>query len=211
MKASSATKLRASCSGWPSSFVQPGMRFRRPSRMGEGLRGGVDDQCVERALQSVSPKVSRTYYNSRGDRGFPSGTEVTQFNYPDPVTHNDYSLDLAILANGKTHYVHRWTKIGTEIPDAEQAKVFPLLLQANEAVESACGLPFAGSKPTVGPGNVRFPPIADIQPGCAAAVRPFSLITHISGTAPSRSGSKLVPNPALTTRALPRSRINPQA
>jgi hypothetical protein len=116
------------------------------------FNGRVDDQCVEGALQSVSPEVSRTTYVSQGSRGFPRGTEVTQFNYLDPVTHNGYSLDLANLTNGKTHYVHQWSKLGTEIPDAEQAQVLPLLLRANEAVASACGLSFAGSKPMVGPG-----------------------------------------------------------
>ena len=116
------------------------------------FNGRVDDQCVERALRIVSPEVSRTTYVSEGSRGFPRGTEVTQFNYPDPVTHNSYSLDLALLANGKTHYVHQWHKIGTEISDAEQAQVLPLLLRANEAVASACGLSFAGSRPKVGKG-----------------------------------------------------------
>ena len=65
--------------------------------MGEDFDGQVDDQCVERALKSVSPEITRTTYVSDGGRGFPSGTEVTQFNYPDPVTHNGYSLDLALL------------------------------------------------------------------------------------------------------------------
>jgi hypothetical protein len=116
------------------------------------FNGRVDDQCVERALKTVSPDVSRTTYVSEGGRGFPSGTEVTQFNYPDPVTHNGYSLDLAFLPNGKTHYVHQWGKLGTEIPEAEQAQVLPLLLRANEAVANTCGLSFAGSKPMVGPG-----------------------------------------------------------
>ena len=117
--------------------------------------GRVDDQCVERALKAVSPEVTRTTYVSeggRGGRGFPSGTEVTQFYYPDPVTHNGYSLDLALLPNGKTHFVHRWTKIGTDIPADEQAQILPLLHRANNAVATACGLSFVGSKPAVGPG-----------------------------------------------------------
>ena len=117
--------------------------------------GRVDDQCVERALKSVSPEVTRTTYVSeggRGGRGFPSGTEVTQFNYPDPVTHNGYSLDLALLPNGKTHFVHQWSKIGTDIPADEQAQILPLLHRANKAVATACGLSFVGSGPEVGPG-----------------------------------------------------------
>lgn len=114
--------------------------------------GKVDDQCVERALRSVSPDVKRDTYVSDGARGFPSGTEVTQFYYPDPVTHNGYTLDLALLPNGKTHYVHEWGKLGTDIPADEQAQVMPLLYRANNAVARLCGLSFAGSQPQVGPG-----------------------------------------------------------
>jgi hypothetical protein len=114
--------------------------------------GRIDDQCVERALKSVSPEVKRGSYVSEGSRGFPSGTTVTQFYYPDPVTHNAYMLDLAYLPNGKTHYVHDWSKLGTEIPAEEQAQVLPLLYKANNAVGRLCGLSFAGSQPQVGPG-----------------------------------------------------------
>ena len=114
--------------------------------------GRVDDQCIERALKSVSPDVKRGSYVSEGRRGFPRGTEVTQFYYPDPVTHNGYTLDVALLPGGKTHYVHEWSKIKTDIPADEQAKVLPLLHQANEAVATMCGLSFAGSRPEVGPG-----------------------------------------------------------
>jgi hypothetical protein len=56
----------------------------------------------------VSPDVKRTTYVSEGARGFPRGTQVTQFYYPDPITHNGYTLDLALLPNGRTHYVHEW-------------------------------------------------------------------------------------------------------
>ncbi len=114
--------------------------------------GPVDKECVRQALTSVSPEVTRDTYVSEGHRGFPSGTEVTQFNYPDPVTHNSYSLDLALLPSGKTHYVHRWTKIGTEIPPDEQAQILPILRRANEAIASLCGLSFTGSEPEIGPG-----------------------------------------------------------
>ncbi|MFC7537519.1 hypothetical protein ACFQPG_09085 [Sphingomonas sp. GCM10030256] len=114
--------------------------------------GRVDDECVERALKTVSPEVTRTTYVSEGSRGFPRGTVVTQFNYPDPVTHNGYSLDVALLSNGKTHLVHEWSKIGTDIPAEEQAQILPLLHRANKAVVMACGLSFMGSPPEVGPG-----------------------------------------------------------
>jgi hypothetical protein len=114
--------------------------------------GRVDDVCVEKALKTVSPEVRRSSYVSNGARGFPNGTEVTQFYYPDPVSHNAYALELALLPNGKTHYIHDWSKLGTEIPASEQAQVLPLLYRANNAVARLCGLSFAGSKPEVGPG-----------------------------------------------------------
>jgi hypothetical protein len=114
--------------------------------------GKVDDDCVERALRSVSPDVKRDVYVSEGGRGFPRGTEVTQFYYPDSITHNGYTLELALLPNGKTHYVHEWGKLGTEIPAEEQGQVLPLLYRANNAVARFCGLSFAGSQPEVGPG-----------------------------------------------------------
>lgn len=114
--------------------------------------GRVNDRCVERALRAVSPDVTRTGYISDGARGFPSGTNVIQFYYPDPVTHNGYMLDLALLPNGKTHYVHEWGKLGTDIRVDEQAQVLPLLVRANSEVARLCGLSFAGSTPRVGPG-----------------------------------------------------------
>ncbi|HEV7287524.1 hypothetical protein [Sphingomonas sp.] len=117
--------------------------------------GRVDSQCVEQALQTVASEVSRATYVSEGGRfarGFPRGTEVTQFNYFAPPVQYGYSLDLALLPNGKTHVVHRWSKIGTDIPHDEQTQVLPLLLRANKALETACGLEFAGSEPEVGPG-----------------------------------------------------------
>jgi len=110
----------------------------------------IDDHCVERALKSVSTEVTRDTYVSDGFRGFPRGTEVTQFYYPDPITNNGYTLDLAMLPSGRTHYVHEWGKLGTSIPAEEQAEVLPLLNRANDAVARACGLSFEGSKPEVG-------------------------------------------------------------
>jgi len=105
--------------------------------------GRVDDQCVERALKTVSPNVTRDTYVSEGARGFPSGTEVTHFYYPDPGTHNGYTLDLARLPNGKTHYFHTWGKLGTKIPSDEQAQVEPMLYRrANNAVARLCDLSF---------------------------------------------------------------------
>src|SRR4051812_24331679 len=114
--------------------------------------GKVDDQCVERALKSASPDVKRDTYVSDGARGFPLRTEATQFYYPDPITHNTYTLDLALLPNGKTHYVHDWGKLGTETPAEERAQVVPLLNRANNAVARQCGLSFAGTQPQVGSG-----------------------------------------------------------
>ena len=114
--------------------------------------GRVDDQCVERALRSVVPDVTRSSYASEGTNGFPRGTMVTQFYYPDPVLHYGYSLDLAFLPNGKTHYVHQWGKLGTDIPPDELAKVLPLLQRTNEAVAKQCGLSVADTQPAVGPG-----------------------------------------------------------
>lgn len=114
--------------------------------------GSLDDQCIERALKTVAPDVKRGSYVSEGSRGFPRGTEVTQFHYPDPITHNNYSVDIALLPSGETHYVHEWRKLGTDIPPNEQAQVLPLLHRANEAISRMCGLSFAGSRPEVGPG-----------------------------------------------------------
>jgi hypothetical protein len=114
--------------------------------------GKIDDQCIERALRSVSPDVKRGTYISEGAQGFPRGTEVTQFSYPDYVTYYSYDLELALLPNGKTHLVHEWRKLGTDIPADEQAKVLPVLHEANEAIAELCGVSFAGSQPKVGPG-----------------------------------------------------------
>lgn len=113
----------------------------------------LDDHCIERALRSVSPDVTRNTYVSNGARGFPAGTEVTQFYYPDPITFHGYTLDLALLQGGKTHLVHEWSKVGTNIPAQEQAQILPLMNRANEALAQTCDLSFKGSQPEVGTGD----------------------------------------------------------
>ncbi|QIL02761.1 hypothetical protein G7078_08185 [Sphingomonas sinipercae] len=114
----------------------------------------VDDQCVERALRSVSADVKRsTYTVEGGGRRFPRGAQVTQFYYDNAVTpHGSYTLDLGLLPNGKTRLVHDWAKLGKEIPADERAQVMPLLHRANNALARLCNLSFAGSQLEVGPG-----------------------------------------------------------
>jgi hypothetical protein len=130
------------------SACDPGVHFGWE----KDFDGRVEDRCIERALRSVSPGVKRDTYVSAGSRGFPNGIEVTQFYYPDPVNHQAYMLDLALLPNGKTHFVQEFSKLGTDIPADEQAQVSPLLYRANDAISRLCGLSFAGSQPKVGPG-----------------------------------------------------------
>ncbi len=108
--------------------------------------------CLASALRSVSPSVQRGTYVSEGDRGFPKGTAVTQFGYSDPSGRGYYSLDVAPLAGGKTNYWHGWSKLGTEVPAEERARVLPLLYKANQAVASKCGLSFDDVIPEQGDG-----------------------------------------------------------
>jgi hypothetical protein len=112
----------------------------------------INGDCVEQALRTVAPDVTRTTYvdDGNGTRGFGRGITVTQFNYSDPTLIGHYSLDIARLPNGKTHYWHGWGKLGIDVPDEEQAKVVPLLNRANQAVAQRCGLSFAGTSPREG-------------------------------------------------------------
>jgi hypothetical protein len=114
----------------------------------------IDPDCVQQALRTVAPDVTRTSYvdDGYGARGFGKGIAVTQFNYSDPTLTGSYSLDIARLPNGKTHYWHGWGKLGTDVPDDEQTKVLPLLNRANQAVARRCNLSFAGTGPREGPG-----------------------------------------------------------
>ena len=116
--------------------------------------GTVDAACVEEALRTVAPDVTRTTYvdDGFGVRGFGRGTTVTQFNYSDPTSTGYYSLDIARLPTGKTRYWHGWGRLGTDVPDQEQAKVIPLLNRANQAVAQRCGLSFEGTGPREGAG-----------------------------------------------------------
>ena len=133
------------------SFGDPGVHlawekdFTRP----------VEIDCIEEALRTVAKDVRRTSYVSDGGsfgRGFDRGVTVTQFNYSDPTLLGGYSLDVAKIPNGPTHYWHGWSKIGTDISEEEKAQVVPLLNRANEAVAHHCGLSFAGSQPGQGEG-----------------------------------------------------------
>ncbi len=114
----------------------------------------VDSDCIEEALRTVAEDVRRTTYVSDRalPRGFDRNATVTQFNYSDPTLLGGYSLDIAKLPNGLTHYWHQWGKLGTDISEEEMAQVVPLLNQANEAVARRCGLSFAGSSPQQGDG-----------------------------------------------------------
>lgn len=114
----------------------------------------IDPDCVEQALRMVAPDVTRTAYVDDGHstRGFTQGVTVTQFNYRDPAFIGYYSLDIARLPNGKTHYWHGWGKLGTDVPPDEQAKIVPLLNRANHTVALRCGLSFAGTGPREGAG-----------------------------------------------------------
>jgi hypothetical protein len=120
----------------------------------EDFERPVDADCIERSLRVVAPDVRRTSYVSDGSgaRGFPNGTEVTQFNYSGPTLVGFYSLDVAKLPNGRTRYWHGWGKLGTDVPDEEQAMVAPLLNRANQAVARNCGLSFEEAGPREGNG-----------------------------------------------------------
>ena len=116
--------------------------------------GAIDPACVESALRTVTPDVTRTTYvdDGNGMRGFGRGITVTQFGYSDPSLIGYYTLDVARLPNGKTHYWHGWSTGGTDVPADEQAKVVPLLNRANQAVAQRCGLSFAGTSAREGAG-----------------------------------------------------------
>ena len=114
----------------------------------------VDSDCIGETLRTIAEDVRRTTYVSSGSspRGFDGGIRVIQFNYPEPTRLGYYSLDVAELPNGVTHYWHQWGKIGTDISETEKAQVVPLLNRANEAIARRCGLSFLGSSPQQGDG-----------------------------------------------------------
>jgi hypothetical protein len=123
---------------WEKDFVHP-----------------IESDCIEEALRTVVEDVRRTSYVSEGgsfSRGFDRGVTVTQFNYSDPTLRGGYSLDVGRLPNGRTHYWHGWSKIGTDISEEEETEIAPLLNRANEAVAHRCNLSFAGSTPKQGDG-----------------------------------------------------------
>lgn len=102
----------------------------------------ISPSCIEAALRSVSGSVERGSYVSDGGRGFPKGVEVTQFGYSDPSGGGYYNLDVAPLPGGKTNYWHGWSRLGTNIPADQRARILPLLNKANRAVSALCGLSF---------------------------------------------------------------------
>src|SRR5438309_785354 len=112
----------------------------------------IDATCVQSALRTVVPDVTRTTWVDvqKAARGFPRGTEVTQFNYSDPSFIGGYQLNIARLPNGKTHYDNEWGKLGTDIPSDEISKILPLLNRANNAVAKMCNLSFEGAEPKQG-------------------------------------------------------------
>jgi hypothetical protein len=112
----------------------------------------IDSTCIASALRSVSSSVQRDTYVSEGSRGFPKGTEVTQFGYSDPSDKGYYNLDVATLPGGTSNYWHGWSKLGTEVPTDERARILPLLYKANRAVATMCGLSFDDVIPEQGGG-----------------------------------------------------------
>jgi hypothetical protein len=106
----------------PLAACDPGVHLA----VEQDFDGPVDYDCVEKALRVVAKDVRRGSYQADGSgpRGFPNGLTVTQFNYSGSLA-GGYSLDLALLPNGKTHYWHEWGKIGTMITTGERAQVSP--------------------------------------------------------------------------------------
>ena len=105
-------------------------------------------------MRAIASDVERTSYQSDGNgpRGFAKGVTVTQFLYYDLSAKGQYSLDVAVQPDGKTHYWHEWGKLGTHVSVEEQRQVIPLLNRANRSIAIRCGLSFDGSQPTVGDG-----------------------------------------------------------
>lgn len=105
----------------------------------------IDTRCVETALRSLDPNLTKSEYVSDGARGFPSGTSVTQLGYKDPRHLGYYNVDVAILADGSMQYYHGWDKMGNRPDERALAAINDVLRKNNQIISIRCNLEFSES------------------------------------------------------------------
>lgn len=116
------------------------------------IEGTVDLQCVEKAIEVATGRVSRSDHVDDGSV-YPRGTRVTYFSYGRYDEGNelsrkgDYGLELAQLPDGAFVYRHKWLKIGTNVSAQERAAVIPLMQKVNTETWDGCGVSFGDSIP----------------------------------------------------------------
>jgi hypothetical protein len=98
----------------------------------------ADVTCVERALQSHFPDVSRYNYVDDGYGTFPKSTSVTQFTYHRGKDGSGVSwVELGDTDEG-TRVAHSFTDLGSEIPQDSFPEALLKMRAANAALASEC-------------------------------------------------------------------------
>lgn len=106
----------------------------------------VDVACVERALQTRFPDVSRYDYVDDGYGTFPKGTEVAQFAYHRSDDRTGVSwVEVGDTEKG-TRLAHSFTGLGPEIPQEHFPEALSKMRQANAALASECQLELRTAK-----------------------------------------------------------------
>ena len=119
----------------PSYSVSWSRDFDRP----------IDVSCISGALKSVAETVSQGSYVSDGARGFPKGTKVTQFGYPDPQGEGHFDYDIGKIDASRTRIHHSFDKVGNRPSDEYLQKSTALLMRNNDRVAAMCNLKFLPS------------------------------------------------------------------
>lgn len=102
--------------------------------------------CIERALQSQFPKVSRYDYIDDGYGPFPKNTSVAQITYHRGEDGRGVSQVEVGNTDKGTRLAHSFTDLGSEIPQEHFPEALAKMRKANAALASECQLDLRTTK-----------------------------------------------------------------
>ena len=118
----------------------------------EPLRGVVSEgdfsssadlDCIDQTLRGAFDQVERWDYRSDGGT-FPGGTQVAQFAYYSSADKAGWATLHVAAVDAGTRVEHRFTGIGSELPQEHFPPAFDAMRKASEAVRAACGIDLSG-------------------------------------------------------------------
>ena len=98
----------------------------------------IDPICVKGVLTTIDPKVSQHGPNKNdGISYYPSESIITSFIYLQ-ASNADY-IGIGQLSDGRTRYVHTWSRIGTSMTSQERNRETKRMDRVDQIIGMKCG------------------------------------------------------------------------